>query len=1274
MAAPLRIVLLGTFQLSAGTTAVTTVNTPRLQALLAYLVLRRRAPQSRQQLAFLLWPDSTDAQARTNLRTLLHRLRAALPDADAFLTVDATGVCWRADASFTLDVVEFETALALGSSAEQAGAADTARAALEHATALYQGDLLPDCYDEWVLPERERLQRLALDALEHLVEHLERHRDYAAAIDYARRLLRLDSLREATYLRLMGLHEARGDRAGALRVYHTCATILDRELGVEPSPATRAAYARLVSGDALPTRPVVSAPVELPIGTVTFLFTDIQGSTRLWERHARRMSAALARHDAILREAIETHAGVVFRTAGDAICAAFTHAPDALTAALAAQRALQSERWGATGPLRVRMALHTGVAETRDGDYVGHPLNRLARILATGHGGQMLLSQATQELVCDCLPPEVALRDLGAHQLKDLTRAEHIFQLVTADLPSDFPPLKSLGAQPHALPIPPALPPPAMVALAPLLGRAAEWARAQAIWQAAASGRTRLLALAGEAGIGKTRLAEELVTWAGHQGAATAIARCYATEGDLAYAPVTEWLRADALRRRLARLEPIWLTEVARLVPDVLTERPDLPRPGPLTEHWQRRRLFEALARAILAGDRPLLLLIDDLQWCDRDALEWLHFLLRYEARARLLVVGTVRAEEAGADLAALLDDIRRNDQLTEIALGPLSQTDAAALAGHMCGRHLSASAAADLYTETEGNPLFVVESVRAGLVRDVQGHGGADEVAAPTRLPPGVQVVISHRLNQITPAARELVCLAAVIGRSFSFGVLARAAESDEDALVRGLDELWQRRIVREQGADAYDFSHDKLRAVAYSGLSAARRRVLHRRVAEALEAEHAANLDVVSGQIAAHYERAGQFERALAYYQQAASVAQQVYANAEAIDALRRALALLSTATSGEPLKWRPTAAALNERLGDLLHLTGQYAEARSAYQRAMEFIAEENRPARAHLHRKIGNAWRDQTRYEEVFAAYTAAEAALSIAPDETDHELWQMWMQIQSERIQTYYWLAQVPQMFRLIEATRPIAERYGAPMHRARIFHFLAIAGFRRNRSIASEEILAHQQAYLAALEQSGATGALPAARFGLGFYLLWHDDLGPAEEQILAALGMAERTGDISLEARCLTYLTIIGRKRGQFDTVYTYAERSIRVAMAEQMPDYIGAAHANLAWLAWRVGNRPEARAHGQQALTAWRGTSLVFASQWTALWPLIAVALAENQVAEAAEYARALLDLTQQRPPAVLEAALEATVRAANLGDLEAARAEIASVLDPARALGYL
>ena len=164
------------------------------------------------------------------------------------------------------------------------------------------------------------------------------------------------------------------------------------------------------------------------------------------------MRAALARHDTLLRAAIAAHGGAVFKTVGDAFHAAFATATDAVSAALAAQRALAAETWGATGPLRVRMALHTGAAEQRDGDYFGHALNRAARLLAAGHGGQILLSAASWELVRDHLPAEVALRDLGAHRLKSLARPEHIFQLVVPGLPADFPPLQTLDRPTTNLP------------------------------------------------------------------------------------------------------------------------------------------------------------------------------------------------------------------------------------------------------------------------------------------------------------------------------------------------------------------------------------------------------------------------------------------------------------------------------------------------------------------------------------------------------------------------------------------------------------------------------------------------------------------------------------------------------------------------------------------------------------------------------------------------------------------------------------------------------
>jgi len=183
-----------------------------------------------------------------------------------------------------------------------------------------------------------------------------------------------------------------------------------------------------------------------PSGTVTFLFTDIEGSTRLWATHHEAMRVSLARHDALLRECIEAHGGHVFKTGGDAFCAAFATATSAVEAALAAQRALRAERWPEQAAIHARMALHTGAAEMRDGDYFGPPLNHVARLLAVGHGGQTLVSELTHDLCRDRLPAETTLKSLGEHSLKDLSRRETVFQLCYPDLSQAFPPLKTLLA------------------------------------------------------------------------------------------------------------------------------------------------------------------------------------------------------------------------------------------------------------------------------------------------------------------------------------------------------------------------------------------------------------------------------------------------------------------------------------------------------------------------------------------------------------------------------------------------------------------------------------------------------------------------------------------------------------------------------------------------------------------------------------------------------------------------------------------------------------
>ena len=224
----------------------------------------------------------------------------------------------------------------------------------------------------------------------------------------------------------------------------------------------------------------------------TFLFTDIEGSTRLWEEFPEAMRVALARHDLLLRQAIEGAGGEVFKTVGDAFCAAFAAADGALGAAVAAQRALAGERWEGLGrPLKVRMAVHAGTAERRGGDYFGQALNRIARLMKAAHGGQVLLSEAAFEPLRQSLPPGADLRDLGEHLLKDLARPEHVYQLVHPDLPSEFPPLRSLEAFTHNLP----------VQLTSFIGRDREVA---VVKQRLAS--ERLLTLIGAGGSGKTRL------------------------------------------------------------------------------------------------------------------------------------------------------------------------------------------------------------------------------------------------------------------------------------------------------------------------------------------------------------------------------------------------------------------------------------------------------------------------------------------------------------------------------------------------------------------------------------------------------------------------------------------------------------------------------------------------------------------------------------------------------------------------------------------------
>jgi DNA-binding SARP family transcriptional activator len=1042
--------MLGGLQVERGGDVVP-IGPPRVRELLAYLLLERHGALSRAHLAFQLWPDSSEGQARTNLRQTLHQLRRLVPEAERWLVVEGQDLRWLPEAAIESDVARFERQLAVVTAAREADDVELERRALASAVQAYRGDLLPELYAPWVEPHRSRLHEACARALERLAALLTRQRDDVGAIVAVQRLVRHEPLAEAPYRLLMELHERCGERAKALHAYHTLATLFRAELGVEPAAETRALHERLL-----------------------------------------RPAAAAA--------GAEREAGPVGAAAG----------------------------------------------------------------------------------------------------------------------------------------------------LPPMVGRLAELDLLRAAWRRAGAGQPQLVLLTGDAGIGKTRLVEAFVRGLRRGEGNVVGVRCYASESALAYAPVAALLRSDLLRPAVGDLAPVWRRELVTLLPELQGEEPP-----PAADAWRRTRLYEAVARAF-GSVQPLLLYLDDLHWCDRDTLTWLHFLLRFDAHARLLVVATARGHEldANAALMAWLAALRDEGLVREIELPPLSFEETAALARGLGFQDLQPAELAALHADSEGNPLFVIELLRAGLPVRL-GPAAAADGAPP--LPPRLRTVIRARLARLSPATAELVGVAAAIGRSFDLDLLVRVSGHEEDAVVRGLDELWRRRIVREQSAGQYDFTHDKLREVAYEDLSLTRRQLLHRYAAEALEAQRTDAPDETSGRIALHYDRAGLRERAVAGYLRAGDVARRRYAEEEASSHYRRGLELLAELPPADALAdWRERMTSeLLEGLGEVDMRRARHDLACDAFTRALAARPVGDAVGRARLARRIGDTWVLRYVYDEGEAAYARAEAALGTvdgggATDDARRER----IEIGLARADAHYWQHRWDEIERDLAAVRDLTIAHATPRQLSRFYNGLALMHFSRERQTVSAACLELMRSAHAASERTGDADAVAGSGFMLGFMLLWHGALDEAEAQLRAALADAERVRKATLRARCLTYLGLVHRRKGDVEAVRSCVADGMRVAVDLGMPEYVGAAHGQRAWLAWRSGDLKGCEQAGRAALEAWR-TGQPYPLQWIARLPLLGAESRRARRREAIAHAAVLLDPGQQRMAADLDAALAGAVAADADGD---------------------
>ena len=600
---------------------------------------------------------------------------------------------------------------------------------------------------------------------------------------------------------------------------------------------------------------------ELPEGTVTVLFTDVEGSTDLTTRRGDEAAQAILRTQReLVRQQVEEHCGHEVKSLGDGFMVAFALARKAVACAVGIQRALEEHnRQHPDQQVQVRIGLNTGEAIREEADLFGAAVDAAARIAAKAKGGQILLSDTVRGVLGRA--KDVELVDRGRFRLKGFPERWHLYEVVWRK----EAPIAGL----------------ALVERTPFVGREGERADLRRLLDQTVRGHGALVMIGGEPGVGKTRLAEELLLEARQRGLLCLTGHCNEMAGAPPYIPFVEILEAtarivprEAFREALGDAAP----EVARLMPGLRRLFPDIPPPLELPPEQERRYLFnsvqEFLERA--AGVQPLFLVWEDLHWGDDATLLLLQHIAQRLHEVPMLIVGTYRDVEldVARPLARALEELLRQRLAHDLPLKRLPEADVAAMLRVLSGQEPPAPLVQEVFRETEGNPFFVEEVFKhlteEGKLFDAQGRWRPDLSIRELDVPRGVRLVIGRRLERVCPECRGVLTTAAVIGRGFSFELLEMLGDPsvgsgqglDADALLDAVDEAERAHLIisTADGSEArFTFAHELIRQTLVSSLSLPRRQRRHLRVAEAMERLYARTLEEHAADLAHHFYQAG-------------------------------------------------------------------------------------------------------------------------------------------------------------------------------------------------------------------------------------------------------------------------------------------------------------------------------------------------------------------------------------------------------------------------------
>jgi class 3 adenylate cyclase/DNA-binding CsgD family transcriptional regulator/tetratricopeptide (TPR) repeat protein len=586
----------------------------------------------------------------------------------------------------------------------------------------------------------------------------------------------------------------------------------------------------------------------MPTGTVTFLFTDIEGSTRLLKDLGRdRYGDVLATHNRLLRAAFADGGGIEIDTKGDSFFVVFRSAGSAVEAAAAAQRALAAQEWADNTAVRVRMGLHTGEASVGTDGYVGLAVHQAARIGDAGHGGQVLLSSTTATLVRSELSVGLALRDLGETALPDIDRPERLYQLEIEGLPAQFPPLSTREKE-KAKPRMPRRRTEVPVATTPLLEREAELAALHAVIDAAASGAGRVVAIEGRAGMGKTRLVAEARALAARSGFEVLVARSADLEQEFAYGVVRQ-LFEPYLASLSQEERDEALSGTASLAERLFGDEELTGEASGDVSFAVMHGLYWLAAN--IAARRPTAIVVDDLHWSDAPTLRWFSFFGRRLEGLPVLVVLGLRPPEQSVE-SELLTELVADPSALVIRPTALSEASVAALVEQEFNREPDPAFAAACHAATGGNPLFV-----RALVDALHGEGVAPLAENAARVhaigPEPVTRAVTLRLSRLPEEARRFATAAAVLGDGSEQRDVAALAELDDRHLSTLAATSLARADLLRVSTPTVEFVHPVVRSAVYESIQPTHRLLAHRRAAELLEAARAepervaAHLDLV-------------------------------------------------------------------------------------------------------------------------------------------------------------------------------------------------------------------------------------------------------------------------------------------------------------------------------------------------------------------------------------------------------------------------------------------